>query len=246
MRHLKYPKFILSILIASTAVLLSTFLSHVFTIPFFYFIPLLILPSYLIRKNLDLFLLLLFSLLFAVLTYTLTYFTPILFSVMMLLVPIYVLLGSKRSLREVMYALGFNGSVVRALLITFVSLFPVAAILMVLSLVATYLNVNDSSKVDAKVSTLPFYIIVYAVTLGPVAEELFFRSFLPMYMHPVLANVMFALAHFSYGSYFEIIGAFLMGLFLYAQYKYSGDIKVSIFTHIIVNLASIYVMVSTR
>ncbi len=238
----KRDKFLLSLIVATLAVLLSATASYFLYISIYYLAPIALIPAYFIRRRLDVFLLILFTALLTILMHDIPYFTPILFSIMMLLVPIYVAMRS-RSMMEALASLGFRGSPIRAFVIALLSLVPAGMILFLLSLIAVYMGANDASKVDAKVSSLPIYVLVYAVTIGPLAEEVFFRSFLPLYMHPIIASLFFAFAHFSYGSSFEIVGAFVMGLLLYVLYKLSGDIKAAIFAHMMINIISLYVMV---
>jgi membrane protease YdiL (CAAX protease family) len=162
----------------------------------------------------------------------------------MLLIPVYILMDDNK-ISSSLKKLGFNGGVLRAFLIALVSLVPAFILMFILALSANYLGINDSQKVDAKVTALPLYVLLYATTIGPLAEEIFFRSFLSKYLNSILVNILFAFAHVSYGSVYEIIGAFALGMYLYILYKVSGDIKTSIFAHMFINIVALYFMFSS-
>ncbi|MCX8205698.1 MAG: CPBP family intramembrane metalloprotease [Candidatus Micrarchaeota archaeon] len=168
-------------------------------------------------------------------------FSPILLSLIMLLLPAYFALG-KPGCDDLLLTLGFNGSIVRAIAVAVLSLIPAFIFMVLFSIIAPHMGLNDGQLVEAKISTLPLYILAYAVTLGPLSEEIFFRAFLPKYTGGIISSVLFGLAHYSYGSYFEVAGAFLLGLYLYALYRVSGDIKAPIIAHMLINAASLYVM----
>ena len=75
-------------------------------------------------------------------------------------------------------------------------------------------NLDDSQKVAATISTLSIASIIIASTLGPFAEELFFRGFLQKHAGVIITSVLFALLHYSFGSITEIIGAFTASMIL--------------------------------
>ncbi len=101
------------------------------------------------------------------------------------------------------------------------------------------LGLNDSALVSDKIESLPWYVLLYAVTLAPISEEIFFRKFLPSYIGGFLSSLLFAFAHLSYGSISELIGAFYMGYYFYLSYLFTGDLKVPITLHVIVNTLSL-------
>ncbi|MEM0437862.1 MAG: type II CAAX endopeptidase family protein [Candidatus Micrarchaeia archaeon] len=168
-------------------------------------------------------------------------FSPVLLSILMLLIPVYAALGRKEC-GNLLQALGFNGGIVRAAAFALASLIPAFIFMVLLAAVAPYLGFDDSHLVESKIMSLPTYILLYAITLGPLSEEIFFRAFLPRYTGGVLSSVLFGLAHYSYGSYIEVIGTFLLGLYLYALYRVSGDVKAPIIAHMLINAASLYAL----
>jgi len=243
MRKNQVNKSLLSILFGTGIALAAAVCAYFLHISLYYFAAAFGLSIlYFARRIVDPFLLILFTALLAICTSEIAYFTPILFSLLMLLIPIYVLMRTGKSLTDVLRELGFHGSPIRAFLFAVFSMIPVFLLMLLLSYAASMLGFNDAQKVDEKISLLPLYVLVYAVTLGPIAEEIFFRSFLTRYMNPIFANLLFAFAHFSYGSVYEILGAFGLGIFLYLIYRLSGDLKTAVFAHMFINLGSLIVM----
>jgi len=153
--------------------------------------------------------------------------------------------------------LGFRNSLLRAILYAVGLILPLFVLYILLVLIAHFLGLNDSQMVVDKVLDLPVYLWAYAIIVAPLVEEVFFRSFLPFlfmsktrFLSPLkseivssfLATLLFSLAHFSYGSIFELIGTFFLGYGLYVTYRVSNDIKVPIIIHMIINLISIIAM----
>ncbi len=243
MRKRLVRKSLLALLIAACLVLAAAVLTYFSHIPIYYSAAVLTLPAlYFARKATDPFLLFLITALLTICMREITYFTPIVFSMVMLLTPICVLMHRGDSLAKVLSDLGFHGHPIRTFLLAVLSMVPALFFMIILSYAAYFLGFNDAQKVDQKITELPFYVLLYAITVGPLAEEVFFRSFLSRYMNPVFANLLFAFAHFSYGSVYEIVGAFGLGIFLYLVYRYSGDLKTAVFAHMLINAGSLYMM----
>ncbi|MBI5159087.1 CPBP family intramembrane metalloprotease [Candidatus Micrarchaeota archaeon] len=104
------------------------------------------------------------------------------------------------------------------------------------------LGFNDQAKVLEKVTSLPLYILVFAIVIAPISEEVFFRGFLSPRIGVIASSILFALAHFSYGSKVEIIGAFAVGIMLALQLKQHKTLVVPITAHVLFNLISITLM----
>lgn len=173
--------------------------------------------------------------------------STIVLSLLMFFIPAFYFRNKENIMRE----LGFNGSVVRAFIISIISLVPLFFLYMLLVLFSFHLGLNDSHNVVDKVLDLPVYLMVYAVLLAPFVEEVFFRSFLVTFFKrfvnseivcSLFSTLLFSLAHLSYGSIFEIMGTFFMGYALYVTFRLSKDIKVPIFIHMIINFTSLTLM----
>ncbi len=101
------------------------------------------------------------------------------------------------------------------------------------------LGLLDSYKVVEVVRAQPFLVLAAAVTLAPVAEEMFFRGYLQKKIGVVLSSVIFAAVHYAYGSVAEVIAAFLMGLIAGWWVKKHGRLASAVIAHALWNAASI-------
>ncbi len=79
--------------------------------------------------------------------------------------------------------------------------------------------------------------IVYILVVRVSAEEIFFRGFLTQKIGVLWSSALFAIAHYSYGSIAEIIGAFLLGILLAAYFQRSKSLLPNILAHTLYNLA---------
>lgn len=249
-------RLITSLIISSLISILVIFLISSFqNFNFILIVPLIVLISeFFFRNKQDLFVTLLISFLFILLNYFFM-FSPFILSFLMLFIPLYYF--KEVSSDDLLKSLGFNGPIKRAIIYSIISIFPLFLLYILLAVLAFMLNLNDSHNVVNKVLDLPLYLMFYAVLVAPFVEEIFFRSFLVrLFMDKtkflsllnseifssLLATLLFSLAHFSYGSIFELIGTFFMGYALYVTYRVSGDIKVPIIIHMIINFVSLIAM----
>lgn len=129
-----------------------------------------------------------------------------------------------------------------------IGLFVLMGFLLIVSgLIMLKLGITpDSANVSAKVATLPWYILLFAILIAPLSEELFFRGFLSPRIGAILAAILFALSHFTYGSYYEIFGAFLIGLVLSFYYLKEKNLASCMIAHGLFNLMSLGLMVAAR
>ncbi|MGB9719323.1 MAG: type II CAAX prenyl endopeptidase Rce1 family protein [Candidatus Anstonellales archaeon] len=107
------------------------------------------------------------------------------------------------------------------------------------SLLAYFLGVNDVYKVAEKVEGFGVFLMFIAVFFVPLSEELFFRAFLTEKIGIILSALVFGLAHFSYGSVVEILGAFVIGLVFGYFYVRNKSVSQNILAHVIFNVCSI-------
>jgi membrane protease YdiL (CAAX protease family) len=244
--------FILSSLFSLFIIFVTLITNNFFLI---FFSPLLVLLfEFMFPKKQDWFVSVLLIFLFVLLN-NLILFSPFLLSFLMLFIPLYYF--RKSSTSEMIENLGFRNSLLRAILYAVGLILPLFVLYILLVLIAHFLGLNDSQMVVDKVLDLPVYLWAYAIIVAPLVEEIFFRSFLPFlfmsktrFLSPLkseivssfVATLLFSLAHFSYGSVFELIGTFFMGYGLYVTYRVSNDIKVPIIIHMIINLISIIAM----
>ena len=156
-----------------------------------------------------------------------------------------------------------RGEGLRLLAWGFAALISFFLITVVLDVFLISFGLLDNSPVEDAIRSLPPLVLLSAVVLAPLAEEMFFRGYLfrklaekirklsgaipagvPAAASAVASSAFFALLHFSYGSVSEIIVAFSIGFALCAFTQKSGSLYPAIFAHASYNLLSIlYVLV---
>lgn len=111
---------------------------------------------------------------------------------------------------------------------------------------ANYFPINDMPDLSTSLAK-EFLLapILYSVFLliSAIAEEFFFRAYLTSYLGIWLSTIVFALLHFSYGSYLEIIGAFILGLILAIVYKRTKNFYIVAIGHFLQNLYAILLLI---
>ncbi len=110
---------------------------------------------------------------------------------------------------------------------------------LVLGIALALAGVSDSQKIADKVAAFPLEVLVFAIIITPVAEEIFFRGFLQQKIGLIPSAMIFAAAHIAYFSVSEIAGALAIGLLLGVIFKYSKSIYAVIIAHALYNLTSI-------
>lgn len=97
---------------------------------------------------------------------------------------------------------------------------------------------NVATVVKSIVGVSPF-LLIYLLVVRVFAEELFFRGFLVQKIGVFGSSAAFALAHALYGSYTEIIGAFLLGWWLAVAFKRYNSIWANYIAHVLYNLLAL-------
>jgi len=148
----------------------------------------------------------------------------------------------RKNLGQTLGGMGFPGDMKRNIIYTVAGLAFVFIALLILEAVFSAFELSDQEKIVEKVSTLPWYILIFAIIAAPVSEELFFRAFLVPRIGITVSSIAFGLVHFAYGSMVEIVGAIIIGVILAVVFKSSRSITPCLAIHIIYNLISIAVM----
>lgn len=89
-----------------------------------------------------------------------------------------------------------------------------------------------------KVKALPDYLKIL-VLIAPISEEIFFRGLLNFFVGPIVSSIIFGAAHFSYGSFFHIIAATLIGLIFAFYVKVKNNLIVPLTVHILINILAL-------
>lgn len=148
----------------------------------------------------------------------------------------------KENLKTTKDNLGFPGDIKVNLLYIIGGIGAILVFTLLFSYTATMLGFNDQSKILDKLSTLPWYVLVLAVTIAPIGEELLFRGYLVPRTGIIISSLIFGAGHLAYGSVVEIIGATSIGIILAFLFKKSQSIAPCIVVHIIYNLMSLLFM----
>ncbi len=157
-----------------------------------------------------------------------------------------------RSLEKTFGYLGLkrDGLLMNAVLGVATTLFLVGPLIIAEAIVVIFLlHLEEAGKVSMIMSGLPLYILIFSFTIGPIAEEIFFRGFLLSsleYVHTgfgiIISTLLFALAHYSYDSKMEFIAAFTAGLIFALLCKARKSVIPSIFAHATFNFINVAIV----
>ena len=148
----------------------------------------------------------------------------------------------KKDLNTTLRELGIPGNTGRNALHAILGLLFMFAALFALGFLSNMIGMNDQQAIAKKVGTFSDYLIIFAVVLAPISEEMFFRGLLVSRYGILLPAIAFGAMHFSYGSYAEIAGALIIGLILGWVYKSSKSIVPAIAIHMTYNLIAVWVL----
>jgi len=156
----------------------------------------------------------------------------------------------EKNLSTTLKSIGFPGNLKKNMMYSAIGLFAIFATLFVVNYLSLYFGFNDQEKVLEKVADLPTAILVVAVLVAPIGEELFFRAFLltriANWIAPwagiLISSLIFGLVHFSYGSIMELVGVTLIGIILAIIYLRAKSITPCLAIHMIYNLLAVIVM----
>jgi membrane protease YdiL (CAAX protease family) len=125
-------------------------------------------------------------------------------------------------------------------------------------LILRFLGVQDMGKVSDVITNAPLWLAAFSFLVAPFSEEVFFRGFLygrlkglvgkvapekvAMLASVLATTVLFAAAHYSYGSITEIVGAFTIGLIFMAIFIFTDSLAAVIAAHAVFNFISVAVV----
>ena len=116
-----------------------------------------------------------------------------------------------------------------------------------ISILMAFLGFNDLGKVGEvilKLREASPLLLIYLLVVRVVAEEVFFRGFLLKRIGLVLSTALFGIAHISYGSITEIVGALILGGLLAKAYERNGNLLPNIFAHLFYNLIFVSIILA--
>ena len=110
-----------------------------------------------------------------------------------------------------------------------------------------FLGFNDLARVGEQVERIKAVspmLLLYLLVVRVVAEEIFFRGFLIQRIGWIPSTVLFAIAHVSYGSVTEVLGALVLGALLAKAYERNRNIVPNIVAHMFYNLIFVAFMLA--
>lgn len=148
----------------------------------------------------------------------------------------------KKDLRATLKELNIPGNLKTAITWTVIGLIVIFVGGAIIGLIATEANLNDQAKVVEKVNEFSYEIILMAILLAPIGEELLFRGFLAKRFGIIVSALLFGAVHLAYGSYFEIIGAVYIGLVLAYIFQKTKSLTPCILIHFLYNLLAMIIL----
>jgi membrane protease YdiL (CAAX protease family) len=95
---------------------------------------------------------------------------------------------------------------------------------------------EDLGKVSETVRQVDVGEILVVIVTASIVEEIFFRGFLQRRIGIWAATFIFAYFHIIYGSFFEVLGAFVLGLILAKEYQITRNLFTPALSHLAYNL----------
>ncbi len=90
---------------------------------------------------------------------------------------------------------------------------------------------SDAQAVAEKVAVLGPFGLLLVVSLGPLAEEVFFRGFLQPRLGVLPTSALFGVLHYAFDSVAVMVAAFLSALALGYLFRKSGNLWACVLAH---------------
>ena len=145
----------------------------------------------------------------------------------------------KNDLKTTLAGIGVPGSIKTTVVYSVIGFGTLILGMMIIGVSLHLLGFTDQVKVADKIKGMPWYILLMAVFIAPICEELLFRGYLVNRCGPIISALAFGLVHAGYGSIVEIVGVTFVGIVLAYSFKKSGSITPGIIIHMTYNLLSI-------
>jgi len=162
-----------------------------------------------------------------------------LLDVFLFLIPFYFVFLFDRvtNIKLAFYTLGLKPIKFKELLKNSLTIFLLLFFLSyLLGFFSVFFNVSDLEIVGKEILNFPFSVVIYLFIIRVFLEEWFFRGFLVPRVGIVFSSLIFAIGHLSYGSIIEVLGAFVLGVFLASTYNKTKNLWPNIIAHTLYNL----------
>ncbi|MDP2717299.1 MAG: type II CAAX endopeptidase family protein [Candidatus Micrarchaeota archaeon] len=164
----------------------------------------------------------------------------LLYAALFLFPALFVPPARRRTLSALAAALGLSLKPIRPTLA--LALFGLAGLFVASAVgvqAAAFAGFDDSARVAATVAGLGPLGLLLVVSLGPLAEETFFRGFLQLKAGLLPAAVAFGVLHYAFGSVAVVLAAFLSALVLGRLFKKSGNLWACVLAHAAFNTLNV-------
>jgi membrane protease YdiL (CAAX protease family) len=142
-------------------------------------------------------------------------------------------------------------SVIAILLIIIIGMIPVQILLRL-----TGAN-GKSNKIIEMTSILRsnHLLLVFTALTASVVEEFIFRGYLQTrleiifkkpYIAIILSSLIFAFAHFTYGTIINVVGPLFIGIIFSCYYSRFRNIKILIICHLLWDLATLFLLINAK
>lgn len=148
---------------------------------------------------------------------------------------------SKLKSRILLIAKKDHSRLINPTIICFLSLLGVSFLTIILSF---FIGVDDTSGVRDTVETIQSIGLsaIPILSLSVLFEEILFRGVILRFLGFFPSIILFGLAHFSYGSLFQIFASLLAGYVLAKTCMRSKSLVPGIIAHLAFNLASVFIL----
>ncbi|MEM3555789.1 MAG: type II CAAX endopeptidase family protein [Candidatus Micrarchaeia archaeon] len=182
---------------------------------------------------------------FTFLTLNINYFPTILISVAMFSFPFFYNFEVEgRELKAILKEMGVSRKnfLRNAAVGVAVAVFVLLPLIIIEALLILHFKLEEPGRVADIAKELPLYILIFSFTFTPIAEEVCFRGFLLQRVGVFISTLLFALAHFFYGSLIEFAATFTAGL-LFALMRRRDSLIQPIFAHAAFNFINAVVII---
>jgi membrane protease YdiL (CAAX protease family) len=113
------------------------------------------------------------------------------------------------------------------------------AILFGLAAVSAATGTQINSNVQQTIGWYPLWALIFLSIIAPLNEEIAFRGFLVPRKGVIASGIIFAVLHFGYGSWSEIVVALWFGITGGYVFKKTKSLYPTLITHIMVNTITV-------
>ncbi len=169
----------------------------------------------------------------------------ILLPLFLLILPVALLFFERKKPKDFIKHLSLQPVYPKILFLDCLKLFAKAFVALCLLLtILSFFGLVDTMKVVEVVRRQEPLALLVAVSLGPFAEEVFFRGYLQKRIGVIITSVFFAFLHRGYGSVAEILAAFVVSVIFGHYVRKNKTVLPPFLAHSLYNAMSI--LVATR